>query len=93
MYIFQIHLFKKNNKNTLSCQICVPPADGSYMLQLVPLVLSLYPHSYSSCTQGNNKAIRQSSTYLWSIKNNNIALYRVLFNPLKGECHPSYQGH
>lgn len=50
----------------------------------------LHPHLYSSCTQGNNKAIRQS-TYLWSIKNNNIAFYRVLFNLLKGECHPSYQ--
>lgn len=46
MYIFQIYhthrdicwqIFKKNN--TLSCQICVPLADGSYMLQLVPLVL------------------------------------------------------
>lgn len=30
--------FKKHN--TLSRQICVPLADGSYMLQLVSLVLS-----------------------------------------------------
>ncbi len=45
IYIFQIpshtgtYAGKSWNSNILSCQICVPLADGS-MLQLVPLVLS-----------------------------------------------------